>query len=138
MANPVFGEGTILEVNDGAASAFVAIDDVTNVDPPDAAAIEVERNRLSVTTMKERAFSTRLDPGMLQFTYEADYTKVARIELLKNVDKSWRLTLTDGLRMAFTGRLMTNDVQGVQGEQVNSAQCSVRLTSLITLPDPPP
>ena len=138
MANPVCGEGTFLGGTGGGASAFAPLEAGTRGAPPAPGGMEGEGTRLSVTTMKERAFSTRLDPGMLQFTYEADYTKVARIELLKNVDKSWRLTLTDGLRMAFTGRLMTNDVQGVQGEQVNSAQCSLRLTSLITLSDTTP
>lgn len=138
MANPVFGEGTVLEVNDGVASAFVSLDDVSEVDPPEAAAIEVERNRLSVTTMKERAFSSRLDPGEMTFVYEDGYTKFARVEALKNVEKSYRVTLTDGKRVAFSGVLKSNKAQRLAGEQIAMVNVVVRMTSLVTLSDTSP
>lgn len=134
-ANPVFGEGGAVSVDDGANSAFVDFADVIQATPPDAAVIEVDRNRISVTTMKERAFSSRLDPGEMSITYECDDATFERMELLKNVSHSYRYTAADGLRFAFTGRLKTNQKQGMVGEQINTAVATVRATSLITLSD---
>ena len=98
-----FGEGTTLDVDDGASSAFVAVEDVTQITPPSEAQIEVERNRLSATTIVERAFSSRKDPGELVFTYECGLEKFQRVEDLKGADFSYRLTWPDDLRLVFSG-----------------------------------
>lgn len=134
MATPIFGEGSSLEVNDGSASAYVAIDDVLTIDPPDNTVIEIERNRLSVTTMTEKAFSGRLELGTLSFTYEIDATSYSRIELLKKVSKGWKFKNSGtNQTMAFTGVLTANKKNGVAGQTIDSATATVRLTSLITL-----
>ena len=139
MADPVFGEGCALAVNDGANSAFVDFDDVTDITPPEEAAVVVDRNRLSATTLVERAFSTRKDPGTLAFSYEVGYTKFDRIEDLKGSEKSFRLTWSDtNLRLAFTGRVISNVPQQIQGGTVTMAAATVQLTSLLTISDASP
>ncbi len=134
MATPMFGEGTVLQVNDGTASAYEAIADVLNIDPPDNTVIEIDRNRLSVTTMTEKAFSGRLELGQLSFTYEADATAYSRIEALKKVSKGYKvITAGTNQTLAFTGILLSNKRQGIQGQVIDSAVATVRLVSLITL-----
>lgn len=135
---PQFGEGTVIEVNDGASSAYVAIDNVLNATPPDEAVVTVERNRLSVTDIVETGFSSRKDPGQLVFQYETDLTKFDRLNDLKNVEKGWRVTYAGYMRMAFTGRLINNAPDQIAGGAITSATATVRLTSLVTLSDATP
>jgi hypothetical protein len=135
MPAPIFGEGTVLDVDDGDAAAFAAVDGATEITPPNETQVEVERNRLSATTIVERAFSSRRDPGQFSFTYECDKTGFQRVEALKGVDHAWRLTYTDDLRLAYSGRVLSNVPQNVQGGVITSAQCTVRLTSLVAVSD---
>lgn len=141
MANPIFGEGASLAVNDGANSAYVDFDDVTDITPPAETQVVVERNRLSVTTLVERAFSSRKDPGTFTFMYETGYTKFARIETLKGAasDPAWRIdSADDNIRLAFTGRVISNVPQQMTGGAITMATATVQLTSLVTVSDPTP
>lgn len=138
MANPIFGEGTAIAINDGAASAFVDVEDATAITPPQETVVVVERNRLSATTLVERAFSTRRDPGQSSFQYEVGFDKFDRINDLVNSDQSFRITYTDGTRIAFTGRIISNVPEGVQGSAITMATATIQLTSLITLTDSSP
>jgi hypothetical protein len=131
--NPTFGEGTTLHVNDGGGGNFVLIDDTTSVDPPDLMVMEFDRNRLSVTTLVDRTFGPRKDPGELTFVYENKLNHFQRMNALHGVDKSWRVQLTDGLRLAFTGTMKSNKPENITGGQINSARVVVRMTSLITV-----
>jgi hypothetical protein len=141
MADPIFGEGSAMAVNDGANSAFVDFDDVTDITLPTEAQVTADRNRLSATTLVETAFSTRRDPGTLTFTYENGFSKYDRIEDLRDdtPDPSWRFTAADGnLRLTFSGRVISNAPTQVQGGVVTMATCTVRLTSLVTVADASP
>jgi hypothetical protein len=140
MADPVFGEGSAVSCDDGANSAFVDFDDVIEITPPAETQVVVDRNRLSVTTLVERAFSTRKDPGQFSFSYERGYTKYARIETLKaDTSVSFRITDSDtNLRLAFTGRVISNVAQPTSGGAITMAVCTVQLTSLVTVSDASP
>jgi hypothetical protein len=138
VANPIFGEGTAISINDGEAAAFVDVEDASAITPPQETVVVVERNRLSATTLVERAFSTRRDPGQASFQYEVGFDKFDRINDLVNADQSFRITYTDGTRIAFTGRILSNVPEGVQGSAITMATATIQLTSLITLTDSTP
>lgn len=139
MADPIFGEGSKLAVNDGASSAFVDFDDVTDITPPAETQVVVDRNRLSATTLVEKAFSPRRALSQMTFMYEQGLTKYQRVEALKNVEKSFRITSADdNLRLSFTGRVISNAWQGMQGGGITMCLCTVELTSLITVADASP
>lgn len=133
-----YGEGTVLEVNDGASSAFVAIDDIDSITPPKREFPRVPRNRLSVTTMQEVAVSGRRALGELSFSYELGYTGFARLEALANVSKSYRLTFPDGTRFAFTGTMFVNDPDQVTAGAIVMGTAGVALQSLLTITDTTP
>lgn len=140
MADPIFGEGSKVAVNDGASSAFVDFDDATDITPPAETQVVVDRNRLSATTLVEKAFSTRRALSQMTFAYEQGLTKYQRVEALKdNADHSFRITSSDNnLRLSFTGRVISNAWQGIQGGGITMCLCTVELTSLITVADASP
>lgn len=133
------GEGTSLEVNDGEASAYVAIADVIDISPPGQMATAIDRKRLSVTSLKER-FSGIPDPGEMTFNYEWEYANWTRIAALFKVSKSYRITFPGYGRMAFTAELREHRPASVQGETIISVAATLMLTSLVAVSDatPPP
>lgn len=131
--DPVFGEGTTLAVDDGASAAFVDFEDATDITPPAETQVVVDRNRLGATAIVERAFSTRRDPGQMTFTYENGLEKYQRVEGLRDDEHAFRITYSDDLRFAFTGRVISNVAQQVQGGAISMVQCTVQLTSLVTV-----
>lgn len=137
---PVFGEGSAVACDDGSAGAFVDFDDVVEITPPAETLVVVDRNRISATTLVERAFSTRKDPGQFSFTYERNYTKFARIEALKaDTSVAFRITDSDtNLRLAFTGRVISNVPQPTSGGAITTAVATIQLTSLVTVSDASP
>lgn len=140
MATPVFGEGSHASVNDGANAAYVDFDDVTEITPPTETLLVVDRNRIGVTTLVERAFSTRKDPGQFSIMYERNYTKYARIESLKALssDPAFKIIDSDaGIQLAFTAKCISNVTQPTQGGAVVMALATFQLTSLVTVSDAP-
>lgn len=140
MANPVFGEGTVLEINDGAASAYVAVDDLTeNLTPPNPEHPRVPRPRLSQTTFAEVVLSALKQLGESSFTYEMKYANFSRIALLVNVEKSFRITYpsegTEQTRFAFTGKIYRNVANPITGGAITTATATLIVTSLITVTD---
>lgn len=136
-ANAVqFGDGIMLEVNDGAASAFVALTEIESITPPGTSRKMVQRNRLSVTNLVERVASPRRDPGDITVTFELTDVLAARLEALDGVSKSYRITyLTDGLRLAVTGTLYQTKPGQVQAEQFVMAAVTIACQSLIAITD---
>jgi hypothetical protein len=131
-----FADGVTLEVNDGAASAYVGITDLETLDAPGATVKMVERKRLANTGLVEKVPSPRKDPGECAFTYElTDVLHVRMDALLGVTGKGWRVTYPDGLRLAFTGTLSENKPQQSKGEEIQLASAKVTVQSLIALSD---
>jgi hypothetical protein len=129
---PEFGAGSTIEVDTGAFAAVTP--GVTSITPPDVPITEVDRNRLSVVTMKERVFSPRRDPGECSFTYEVDEDNFSAVEALKGDDLPYRVTLSEyGLRLAFSGVLKSNQAAAWEGDTIATATAVIRLTTLITI-----
>jgi hypothetical protein len=130
-----FGDGTILEVNDGVAAAFVEIDVLTDLTPPGSMVKKIERKRLADVGYVEQVPGPRVDLGECTFSYEMTDALQDRLEDLKGVSKSYRCTYPDGLRMAFTGFLSKAQPRQTQGEQISTGDGAIVVTSLITLSD---
>ena len=138
-ANQVqFGDGMLLEVNDGVAGTFVAVTEIEQITPPGHSRRMVERRRLSVNNLVERVASPRRDPGDLQFTFEMTDVLQARLDALDGVSRSYRVTYPDGLRLAFTGTLYSLKPQAAQAEGFTMGQAIVACQSLIAITDTTP
>lgn len=125
----------ILEVNDGAADAFVAIVELENLTPPGNSRKMIERRRLASTGLIERIASPRVDPGDLTATYEITDVLALRLAALDGVKKSYRVTYPDGLRQAFDGTLYEAKPSGQTAEGFIMGSFKVSLQSLIALTD---
>lgn len=140
-----FGDGTLLEVNDGASSAFVAVTELENITPPSHDTGAVERKRLSNTTTVEMVPNSRVKLDNCTFTYEMSDEIFARLQTLltakwsalgpPKVYYTWRITYPDGLRMSFPAYLQTNKPNQVQGQQISMGTGQLVLTGLITVSD---
>jgi hypothetical protein len=143
---PVHGDGTLIECNDGAADAFVALLETESITPPASSVATIERKRLSNTTRVEKVPSKRKDFGSASFAYEVTDVLQTRLEGLVGrtgtEEKTWRITLADGLRTAFTGYLEFARPGAAQAGAIVMGSASIVLTSIITLSDtitnPPP
>jgi hypothetical protein len=130
-----FGDGTLLEVNDGASNAFAEIKILSDITPPGASVPKIERKRISAVGYKEQVASPRKDLGEAGFTYEMTDVLQVRLVALLGVSKSYRITYPDGLRMAFSGFLSKAQPKQVQPEQISMGDGTIVLTSAITLSD---
>jgi hypothetical protein len=136
---PVFGEGTTFEVNDGVANAFAPIVGLTAIEPPDEEYPRISRKILSSTTMIKKALGVP-DAGDCSFEYEQTDVEYARVRALKNVvgvnEKTFRVTYTDGLRLSFKGVIFANKAgKANSGNEIVSAKAMLVVTSLITVSD---
>lgn len=139
MPNPVQGDGLIIEVNDGAGATFVAIDVVTNITPPAHSIKKIERKRLVNPGLVEQIPAKRKDPGDATFGYEVTFTLQSRLAALEGVEKSWRVTYADGLRMAFSGWLASAKPDAVSDpDEITHGTGTITVTSLIALTDTTP
>lgn len=139
---PVFGEGTTLEVNDGASAAFVAIAGVTSIEPPDEEFPRINRRVLAHTTYVRKETGVP-DAGECGFEYEQTDIEFARVRALKNNKgtnlKTYRITYPDGLRLSFTGILYSNKPgNAASGNEIVLAKAMITVTSLITVSDTSP
>lgn len=86
------GSGWALAVNDGASSAFVDVDDITELQPPEGVVIGMaESKRLDGGGVVTRV-PTVGTPGNFTFTYEHTKTQFERLDALKGTEKNWKVT----------------------------------------------
>jgi hypothetical protein len=143
---PVHGDGTLIECNDGASDAFTAILETESITPPASSVATIERRRLSNTTRVEKVPTKRKDFGSATFNYEVTDVLQARLEGLVGrtgaEEKTWRITLPDGFRTTFTGYLEFARPGAAQASAIIMGSASIVLTSIITFSDtitnPPP
>lgn len=148
---PIFGDGTVLEVNDGAAAAFQYIATMTRVKPPKTSVPKVERKRLVNT--QQKLFVAGLVPeiGDVTFGYEITATEFQRWSaLLTNPPliatvptpvvpgsadprtRAWRMTANNGFRFAFSGFLQDNDPDQLEdGAKIWTGTAVIVVQSLI-------
>lgn len=135
---PCIGLGSIVEVNDGAADAFVAIDDIVNLTVPDEEFGTVESKRLNQSSDKTiRKLVTMKDPGEISFQYEFGAAKFLRLNTLKGTAKSWRITLpSDGVddEVVWTlpGVLRSNKVEPVAADEIQMVTVTIVVTGPAT------
>ena len=141
---PQFGDGTTLEVNDGAAAAFVPILECESITPPASEVAIIPRKRLSNVAYKEKLPSLTKDLGNLAFSYEVTDVLQVRLEALvglvntpavTTLTKTWRVTLPDGLRFSFTGFLQSAKPGAAVGDGIVMGTGTVVVTSLLALTD---
>ncbi|MES2208584.1 MAG: hypothetical protein V4515_00110 [Chloroflexota bacterium] len=125
------GCGWALAVDDGASSAFVAIDDITSLTPPDDGPVgAAESKRLDISAYTVTRVPTVITPGAFSFSYEFDKTQYARLAALKRTAKNWKVTSTDGTPWTRTvpGFLAQQVIQPVTADGIVTVDVSVEVT----------
>lgn len=128
---PVIGLGDKIQVDDGAASAFVDIDDVVNLNVPDDEFGVVESKRLNQDTDKLIGkVLTMKDAGEFTFQYEFSAVKKARLDALRGTTKNFKIILiSDGATTTWTatfpGAIRANKNEQVAPDEIKLATCTV-------------
>lgn len=123
------GLGSTLEINDGAASAFVDVTNLVDIDPPDDVMGAAESKRLDLASDTITAVPTVKNPGEFSFTYEYDDgTEFDRIDALKGVAKSFKFTPNGGTAKTVPGFVTSNKMNQVVADQIMTATTTVRVT----------
>ncbi|CAN5422191.1 hypothetical protein BH11PLA2_BH11PLA2_32860 [soil metagenome] len=133
LNNPVFGEGTLLKVSDGAANALTELDDYISLTPPPEQYTTVSRKVLRRNRTLS-VVSPVLDIGPLTIVYEVNVTSRARYAALMNITKTWSLLYMDGLLMSFTGTMyMHTPGQIADGNAIITNTAVIVIQSLIAI-----
>lgn len=131
-----FADGVLIEVNDGVASAFVAITITRSITPPSTDTKPVERRRLVNPGYVENLPAKRLILTDCSFEYEITDVLQVRLEGLRGVTKNYRITWPDGLRVAFSGWLKNAAANAMSDpDEIATGTATVVITSLLTYTD---
>lgn len=136
MSQPLFGDGTTLEVDDG--SGYWLIPNLVELTPPAPGTLRLERRRIEESNRQER-IPGRADLGELIFAYENSAATFARIHALlpssplEDGSHSWRIAFPDGMTFTFSGFLHRHKLDRVEGEKVVISSGRVQLTSSLTV-----
>lgn len=129
------GLGWELAVDDGEASAYVAIDALTDFQVPDDGPFGMaESKRLDIANSTVTRVPTVVTPGAFTFTYEFDKTQYARLGALKGDVKNWKATSTDGAPWTriVPGVLTMQEIGSVQADGIVSVTGTVEVTGAAT------
>lgn len=135
---PCIALGAIVEVDDGSADAFVAIDDIVNLTVPDEEFGVVESKRLNQSANKTiQKLVTMKDPGEISFQYEFGAVKFLRLNTLKGTAKNWKITLPsdgadDEVVWTLPGILRSNKVEPVSPDEIQMVTATIVVTGAAT------
>lgn len=131
----VIGLGDKVEINDGAASAYVIVDDVVDIDVPDAmlgAAVSKRLNSGGTLTK----VSTVRDPGELKFTWEFNQAQMTRLNNLKGTAKNFKVTMLDPANSSFVricaGFIQQNKPTKIVADEIKEVETTVMLSTTHT------
>lgn len=132
LYDPMFGEGTVLSVNDGAADAFAELDNYISITPPNTHHAKVARRVLRKAMVLNRV-SPIIEYGDLGLVYETSKEVHARMEALRNVEKTYTIVYMDGRKFSFKAILYMHDPGGIQdGNTIVTNAATLVVTSVIT------
>lgn len=129
------GDGSTIEVNDGAADAFVEIDQVIDFDVPSEQVGTVESKRLNLDGGVIRNLATLKKPG--SFTIRQNFTNAgfARMEAIRTgsqvTPKQWKFTVTDDdsdTEITVPGILTENKITKVEADKITEFETMVQVS----------
>lgn len=130
----LIGYGGKVEINDGVANAFQAVPDLTDIDPPEAVTKSAESKRLNLASSTLTKVPTLDDPGQFSFSFEASKTVVDRLNALKRVAKSFKITIlgastpTDDIVRTVPGYIVSVKADQVEADKIVTYKCMVDVT----------
>lgn len=131
-SNPIYGDDTVVQVNDGASSAFADIDDILDATGPGPERAHVERKRLNNAGIVERTPGNRIDYGEVSLTLEMKGPLFTRFKALQQPTAtfvpgaadtrvfSWKFKYPDGHAQAFGGSVRSVKPNAVSAGEINS------------------
>lgn len=131
MASTI-GLGTTLEINDGVANAFQAVAGVVSIDPPDAEVQVAESKRLDLSNGLLGKVAATSDPGQFTFQYEYDSTLYSRLDGLKGVSKSFKITPNGGSARTVPGFIVQNKQDPIEPDTIMTATCTVQVNGAVS------
>ena len=132
------GLGTKVEINDGTASAFVAVSNFVHLKPPNEEVSKVDSKRLDLTARTLTYVQGLQVPG--EFTYEYEFTSAeyARHEGLrrdgttnKSVPKSFKITIVEDTAntvKTVPGFITKNEIGQISADEIVMATVTVCVT----------
>jgi hypothetical protein len=136
---PKIGLGAKIQVDDGAASAYVDIDDCVNLNVPDDEFGVVESKRLNLSSDKLiRKIVTMKDAGEFTFQYEFSAVKKIRLDALKGIEHNFKIILlSDGSTATWTatfpGIIRGNKIDQVEPDAIQMVTCTVVVSGPIVI-----
>lgn len=129
------GLGWTLAVDDVTPLTFVVINALTDLAvPSDGPFGMAESKRLDIANKTVTRVPTVKTPGSFTFTYEFDKAQFARLELIRGVEKNWKVSSTD--TVAWTrqcpGVMCEQKIDGVAADGIVHVVCTVEVTGAAT------
>lgn len=127
----ILADGTTLEISDGGSGAYVAVPNLKTVTPPSPETPEIETTHLG-SAAKEYIPATKPEPGEFMFTAYYVYDQYTRLEGLRGVIKSFRLTYPDTHTSTFQGFIKKVEKPEHAVQALVEMSCTVKVTGAIT------
>jgi hypothetical protein len=128
---PLIGWDNVdLDINDGTASAFVAVDDLNWITPPDFEYGIAESKRLNLTAATIVKIATLKKGQAFTFNYDFSQIKKARIDAHLGVEKQFKITIDDAVDYTKTvpGIVVSNLIDQVEPDQIMTCTCTVEIS----------
>jgi hypothetical protein len=129
----LIGYGAKVEINDGVASAFAVVNNLTDIDPPDETWKTVESKRLDLASQTLVKVTTLKDPGEFSFSCEMDKTGWDRLTGLKNTQKNFKITIlgastpTDDIVRTVPGKITMVKPDQVEADKIVTFKVTVAI-----------
>lgn len=127
------GFSTVVQVNDGAASAYVAFTNVTKVKTPAADIGSVEDTHIASSGRARTFQAGMIDNGMLEFTQRWDVTAWSRVIALSYTSHGWKVIFPDNTTASFSGFVTNFEVGEVVNDQIIDFTVKVKVSGLVTV-----
>lgn len=99
MALPDIGEGTTLEIGDGASNAYAAVSNLVEITPPAEETEMVESKRLDLTSRRKKYITGLTEQGTWSFKVEKTAAGLTRFKALRGVNKNFKITVDSVARV---------------------------------------
>lgn len=130
---PFLADGTDLQVNDGASSAFADITGVISITPPAAELGVYDTTHLNSTagTMTKSPLS-RAEPGQMSWVMWNDSTEYSRLTGLRGTAKSFKITYPNSTVDTFTGSITKVEQTELQNQEGSKLNVTVAVHGAVT------
>jgi hypothetical protein len=133
MATPFLADGTTLQVDDGASSAYVAITQVLTITPPSEEVGGYDATTLTSTagTMVKAPLS-RKEPGTFGWSMWNDATEKLRMMSLRGVAHNFKITYPNSAVDTIPGWISKVETDELENQSPGKLKVTVMISGAVT------